>query len=144
MFIYSFYYKISGLYNTKYILKNSKTIVFWADDKMMEPQIKKGDLVVIKKLQSKNTLSEGDIIYITESNSDKLARIERVIQEDGQTKYITKGLKNYYYNYENITQNEVIGKYDKTITNRFMLNSIKIAKSNVFTVVISIIFVIML
>ena len=144
MFLYSTYYKISGLYKTDFLFKTKKTQIFCVKDDLMSPDINKGEIVCIKALSDYNNANEGDIVYIKESNNLKLSKIVRIVDNEGKKEYITKGNKNYYYNPENITIKNIKGKYAYKIDNGLILTSIKIAISNAFTIVISILIILAL
>lgn len=137
MFLYSTYYKISGLYKTDFLFKTKNTKIFFAKDDIMSPDVNKGDIICIKALSDYNLVYEGDIVYIKESGAEKLSRIEKIVDNEGKKEFITKGNKNYYYNPENITEKGILGKFKYKIDNDFLIASIKIAISNAFTIVVS-------
>ena len=61
----------------------------------MEPEYKKGDLIVVKS-KNKEQINVGDVInYTSENNSDTIThRIIEKHEEDGKTLYTTKGDSN--------------------------------------------------
>ncbi|MBR3696831.1 MAG: signal peptidase I [Clostridia bacterium] len=59
----------------------------------MEPTIKTGDIVIIKNCD-KDKLKTGDIIAYKSGKSIITHRIDSVIEEDGEKKFITKGDNN--------------------------------------------------
>jgi signal peptidase len=141
MFLYSIFYKLFGLYKTNYLYETKNTKIIIATDNIMEPDIKKNDIVILKKVDSEN-LKVGDIIYYKDNNNYKLAKIEAVKEEEQIKKseyYITKGNKNYYYNQENANLNNIEGKVEKSISGLSLF--FKIAKSNIFTIFVIIMLV---
>jgi len=142
MFLYSIFYKIFGLYKTEYLFNFGNTKIFLAEDNIMSPDINKDDIVFVNKLKKGEDLDEDDLIYIHESNSNKLAKIYSVIEEEGHKAYVTRGIQNYYYNKENIQRKDVIGKVSLVIKGWGL--SFKIATSNAFTIVVSVLIVIVI
>lgn len=138
MFLFSLFYKIFGFYKTDYIVETKNKIAFFAEDEMMNPIIKKDDLIVLEKISNENDVKNGDIVYITESESKKLARIDHFRIENNEKKYITKGIKNIYYNKEDITIDKIEAKYTKKYTNKLLITMIKISISKPFSIIISI------
>ena len=74
----------------------------------MEPKLNIGDMVVIKKVK-KEQIKKGDIITFLEEGKENTVthRINDIINQDGETKYQTKGDNNnaidsYLVPYENI------------------------------------------
>ena len=59
----------------------------------METEIYAGDLAVVKEVDT-NTLKKGDIIAFKSGGIEITHRIYDIVQEDGITKYITKGDNN--------------------------------------------------
>ena len=59
----------------------------------METQISAGDIVVVKQTDA-NTLKKGDIIAFKENDIVITHRIDEVVQEGNEIKYITKGDNN--------------------------------------------------
>lgn len=141
MFIYSLIYKITGLYKEEYLFNTRNLKVIIAEDDIMYPEIKKNDIVIIKSLKSDQTLEVGNNIYLQDGQMRKLSKIEAIKEEKNEKIYITKGIKNYYYNPNNSKNNDIVGKVVK-VTKIGSL-SFRIAKSNIFTL-ISIVIIIVL
>ena len=143
MFLYSLFYKITGLYKTNLIFKSKEVIVFIADDNIMSPQVKKDDVVVIRKVENEDDLKIKDIIYIQDGQNKKLAQIENIrINDKNEKYYTTKGIKNYYYNPNDVQIDNIQGKLDKTY--KGITLSFRIATSNAFSIIMSIILIIIL
>lgn len=131
---YSLFYKAFGLYNTDYLLKTKNTIVFFAKDDMMSPEIQKNNIIKIKRNVKKSNLSKGDIIYVKDGNMYKIVKIEGIKEDDtGSKEYITKANKNLYYN-PNIQAKDIKGKIQSINNNKILILSIKISISKGFTI----------
>lgn len=77
----------------------------------METQISAGDLVIVKQVDTE-TLKKGDIIAFKEDSIVITHRIDEVIQEDGTTKYITKGDNNNNQDNGYVLPQQVEGKFE--------------------------------
>ena len=71
---------------------------------LMEGDMNKNDLVIVKEVEEKE-IQEGDIIAYTVNGK---TRINKIINKK-QT-YVTKSNKSYYTDLEEVTYNEIIGK----------------------------------
>ena len=92
----------------------------------MEPTIKKGDIIISRKLgdnagnDEKTTLAVGDIIsFKADLNGDNTPeinthRIIERIEENGRVSYRTKGDNNEYQDNYTVASTEVISKYEGT------------------------------
>lgn len=133
MVFYNLYYFFAGFEKTDYLWKTKKNVCVIAKDDMMFPYINKNEIVVFKKCDDKDLKNE-DIIYIEESGSKKISKIENIkIDSTGVKYYTTKGEKNYYYNSEDVSIEKIEGKFDKKIN--FIGNILKFVSSKVFSVI---------
>lgn len=132
------------IYNTIFLL--SKTIskkdyitifgitVFYMDNQLMEDDLFKNDLVIVKLVNEKE-LQEGDIIAYTVNGK---TRINKIINDENG--YITKSNKNYYPDIEKIEFSQIIGK--KILNIRFLGTIIKILQSSFLGIAICLYFII--
>ena len=81
----------------------------------METQISVGDVVVVKEVDT-STLKKGDIIAFNENDIVITHRIDEVLQEDGKTKYITKGDNNNTQDSGYVTPEQVEGVFQFKIS----------------------------
>lgn len=77
----------------------------------METQISAGDIVVVKQVDT-NTLKQGDIIAFKENEIVITHRIDEIVQENGTTKYITKGDNNNSQDVGYVLPEQVEGKFE--------------------------------
>lgn len=77
----------------------------------METKILAGDVVVVKEVDTQ-TLKKGDIIAFKENDIVITHRIDEIIQEDGETKYITKGDNNNTRDNGYVLPSQVEGLYE--------------------------------
>lgn len=80
----------------------------------MQPELKIGDIVVVKKITQED-LKIGDIISFRHGQSVITHRISRIIEEDGERKYITKGDFNNAEDSESVTYNNIEGKVIRSV-----------------------------
>lgn len=80
----------------------------------MQPELKIGDIVVVKKITQED-LKVGDIISFRHGQSVITHRISRIIEEDGERKYITKGDFNNAEDSESVTYNNIEGKAIRSV-----------------------------
>ena len=78
--------------------------------KSMEPTIMTGDAILVKKVQQEE-LKINDIISFQDENSVNTHRIIEITQENGVTKYTTKGDNNKNPDKEKVTYDKIEGKY---------------------------------
>ena len=60
----------------------------------MKPNINKGDVVIIKKLDNYESLKIGDVLAFKHDNIIIVHRIVNIIEEDGKYYFYTKGDNN--------------------------------------------------
>lgn len=101
-------YNIIFLLNTS-ILRNKYMKLFGISffcmkDNLMKNDINKNDLVIIKEVKN-NQLKEGDIIAYEINNNIRINKITNI-----KEKITTKFNQNYYYDIEQITSEQIIGK----------------------------------
>lgn len=82
----------------------------------MESAIYSGDIVVVKEVNT-NTLGVGDVIAFKSGDIVITHRIKEIVQEDGITKYITKGDNNNTQDTDYVLQENVEGVYQFKISN---------------------------
>ena len=134
MICYNLYYFFAGFKETNYLLKFKQIIWIISEDDMMSPYIDKDEIVVFKKCNDSD-LKIGDVVYLKESETEKIAKIENIrINENGDKYYITKGEKNYYYNQEDVTIKSIKGKFEKKVN--FVGNILRFASSRIFSAII--------
>lgn len=80
----------------------------------MQPELKIGDIVVVKKITQED-LKVDDIISFRHGQSVITHRISRIIEEDGERKYITKGDFNNAEDSESVTYNNIEGKVIRSV-----------------------------
>ena len=108
IFIICILYNLIFFINTT-ILKNDYLKIFGISffnmkNDLMQEDINKNDLVIVKEVSEKD-LQEGDIIAYTINEN---TRINKIINK--KDCYTTKSNKNYYPDIEKITYNQIIGK----------------------------------
>ena len=142
MVFYNLCYFFSGLEETDYLLKTKEYVWVMSKDDMMSPYIEENDVIIFKDCKDED-LKKGDIVYIKESNTKKIAKIENIKTDNlGTNYYTTKGEKNYYYNQKDVTIKDIEGKFDKKVN--FIGNILKFAKSKVFSVIIVLVIILVL
>lgn len=80
----------------------------------MEPSIKSGDVVIVKKVPEEN-IKVGDIITFKQNTEIITHRISKIEEENNIKKYITKGDNNNLEDSEKITYEGIKGKNIITI-----------------------------
>lgn len=81
----------------------------------METEICAGDVAVVKEVDT-STLKENDVIAFKQDNIVITHRIKEIINEDGETKFITKGDNNNMEDTGYVLENQVEGKYQFRIS----------------------------
>lgn len=104
----------------------------------MEPQIQVGDLAVVKEVKSQEELSQGDIISFDQGESVITHRISKIINDDGTTKYQTKGDNNNAEDSELVNFDAIEGKVIKILPK---LGKIAMILQNKFVIICVIILV---
>lgn len=80
----------------------------------MEPTIKVGDIVIIKKVKAEK-LNQGDVITFTQEGEVITHRITKIETEEKSTQYVTKGDNNNTEDTLKIRYEDIIGKEILTI-----------------------------
>lgn len=80
----------------------------------MEPIIKVGDIVIIKKVKAEK-LNQGDVITFTREGEVITHRITKIDVEESGTKYITKGDNNNTEDTIKVEHEDILGKEILTI-----------------------------
>ena len=80
----------------------------------MEPTIKVGDIVIIKKVKVEK-LNQGDVITFTQEGEVITHRITKIDVEESGTKYITKGDNNNTEDTIKVEHEDILGKEILTI-----------------------------
>ena len=77
----------------------------------MYPALKKGDAVLLEKVDKKNQdkLKKGDIVAFEEDDTIVTHRILSIEEEDGVEQIITKGDNNYTKDVTKKTKDDIIG-----------------------------------
>lgn len=105
----------------------------------MEPTIKNGDVIIIKKIPEEK-LEDGDIITFKQNADIITHRISKIEEENGK-KYITKGDNNNLEDSAKITYQEIKGK--KIITIPYLGKIMNILENKiVFLIILLIILII--
>lgn len=81
----------------------------------METEIYSGDIAVVKEVDAKK-LKEGDIIAFNINGIVTTHRIKEVINEEGKTRYITKGDNNKIQDEEYVLAEQIEGLYQFKIS----------------------------
>lgn len=105
---------------------------------LMEDDIRRNDLVIIKEVKesNKNDLQDGDIIAYELNGKIRINKINHFEQEE----YVTKSNKNYYEDIERISINQIIGKKVVNIPLLgLVLNFLKSPIANILTLIFLII-----
>lgn len=76
----------------------------------METEIFAGDLAVVKEVDT-SELKEGDVIAFRQDDIVITHRIQNIINEDGKTKFITKGDNNNVQDVNPVYEDMIEGKY---------------------------------
>lgn len=76
----------------------------------METEIFAGDLAVVKKVDT-SELKEGDVIAFRQDDIVITHRIQNIINEDGRTKFITKGDNNNVQDVNPVYEDMIEGKF---------------------------------
>lgn len=76
----------------------------------MNPTLKVNDLIFSKKIEE-SEIQKGDIISFIKDNQVITHRINNILEKDGKRQYETKGDNNNDIDEENVTYEEIVGKY---------------------------------
>lgn len=126
--LYNIIFSINTTITHNDYLKLFGISLFNMESELMQDDINKGDLVIVKKVNSEE-LQEGDIIAYTVNGK---TRINKIINK--KDTYTTKSNKSYYPNIEKISYEQLIGKV--LICIPFLGTVIGILHSKITTVII--------
>lgn len=116
-------YSLWKTWNSTYILKLGNLMLYQDKTSAMEPNIKKQDLLVVKKQE---TYSVNDIIVFTQNGENKVRRITGNNGNNIENNYTVKGDINFYNEPYEINENQIKGKVVKVAKNlAFVLNLIQ-------------------
>ena len=104
------------------------------DNNMMSPDLKKYDLVFLRKYDNDSVKIDDIVAFYENGNKNTSVKVTRIVQKEkytNETYYLTKGDNNYYFDTKKITQNELEGKVWFCIPIIGII--IKIAQSKVVT-----------
>lgn len=116
-------YSLGKVLSSTYILKLGNLMFYQDKTSAMEPNIKKQDLLVVKKQEIYNV---NDIIVYTQNGENKVRRITRNTGNNIEDNYIAKGDENFYNEPYEIQKDQIKGKVVKVVKNfAFVLNLIQ-------------------
>lgn len=116
-------YSLGKVLSSTYILKLGNLMFYQDKTSAMEPNIKKQDLLVVKKQEIYNV---NDIIVYTQNGENKVRRITRNTGNNIEDNYIAKGDENFYNEPYEIQKDQIKGKVEKVVKNfAFVLNLIQ-------------------
>ena len=106
--LYNVIFFINTTISKKEYFKLYGISLFCMKSDLMEDDIQKNDLVIVKEVNESNTneLQDGDIIAYELNGKVRINKINHLEQEG----YVTKSNKNYYQDIEKISINQIIGK----------------------------------
>ena len=106
--LYNVIFFINTTISKKEYFKLYGISLFCMKSDLMEDDIQKNDLVIVKEVKESNTneLQDGDIIAYELNGKVRINKINYLEQEG----YVTKSNKNYYQDIEKISINQIIGK----------------------------------
>ena len=76
----------------------------------MKPVFKRGDLVIYRKVNHKNSVKKNDIIAFEKNNEIIIHRVYQIVKNNGKIYYITKGDNNGSVDTGKISKKDVLGK----------------------------------
>ena len=84
---------------------------FTMENNLMEEELNKNDLIIAKdNVRYNENLEVNDNIVYERNSQIKINKITKINQNNGKTEYVTKAIKNYHPESENVTNSEIIGK----------------------------------
>ena len=88
---------------------------FCEENNLMENDIKKNDLIIVKKINDE--IKEKDIIAYKVNGEIRINKVIKIIKEEqnGNEMFVTKSNKNYHPDQEKISKKQIIGKVKITI-----------------------------
>ena len=107
--LYNIVFSITTTISGKDYLEFFGISLFNIENDLMQDELKKNDLVIVKQVKE-SELHKGDIIAYTLNGQTRINKI--INQNDG---YITKYNKNYQPDIEAIQYNNIIGKVTKSL-----------------------------
>ena len=135
LIIYNIAYNLYTAITNKEYLEILGISIFSQENTLMEPEIRKNDLVIMKEIKDGN-IKDNDIIAY---KINGIIRINKVIkirtdEQSGEKTYITKSNKNYHPDIEEIRVNQIIGK--RKITIPLLGKMIKIMQTKTATIIV--------
>lgn len=106
--------------------------------KSMENTINKNDVIIIKEVQ-KDEIHKDDIIAFFQNNEVITHRIVDVLEDNGVTKYLTKGDNNLHEDKDLVTYEQIEGKYQFKISGFGII--LKILKNPITLIILIIILI---
>lgn len=84
---------------------------FTMENNLMEEELNKNDLIIVKdNVRYNENLEVNDNIVYERNSQIKINKITKINQNNGKTEYVTKAIKNYHPESENVTNSQIIGK----------------------------------
>lgn len=142
IFIYNIIFLINSVILKNEYFKFSKINMLSMNTDLMENDISKNSLVIVKKTK-KSELKNNDIIAYEVNGKIRINRLINKYNDEnsGQEVYSTKSNLNYYPDIENISYEQIIGK--KIINIPFLGVFIKIFQSKIISFVCTFILILM-
>lgn len=138
--IYQMIFIVSTTITGKTYVEISGISIITINNDLMQPSINKNALVILKKIDNNEYLAKGEIIGYTINDSIRINRIINIINNNGNTYYITKSDMNFHEDIEPVQKKNVKGKILIEIPGIGFL--VKIAESKVTTIFIIIFLII--
>lgn len=109
----------------------------------MEPNINRGDIIIIKKVKNEDSLKKGDVISFNKNGEIITHRIMDIEEVNGEKRYITKGDNNNIPDLEKIQFSQIEGV--KVISIPYLGNIIEaLGNKIIFFIILLIILIIYL
>ena len=105
-------YSLKKTWNSTYILKIGNILFYQEKAAVMEPNIKKQDLIIIKLQKEYET---NDVIVYTHNEEIKVRRITGNNGNNLEDSYTVKGDNNFYNEPYEVNKNQIKGKVVKTL-----------------------------
>lgn len=106
--LYHLLYLVSTSLTKKGYLQLGDLSFFCMENDMMMPEVKKNDLVIIKNTKE-ISIGENIAYYVSKENI-RINKLVKINDKEGKVTYVTKSNNAYYFDREEITQEEIIGK----------------------------------
>lgn len=123
-------YSLEKTWDSTYILKIGQLMFYTEKTSVMEPNIKKQDLILIKKQED---YTVNDIIVFTQNGEIKVRRITGNNGNNIEDSYTAKGDKNFYNEPYEIHKTQIKGKVMKVYKNFAFL--LRFAQSKVLLII---------